>query len=299
MGKKRVNRNLRTSWNLDRQLSSESLGQNMDESECVDASLVTHDYERDFNDPLLATPSKSPPGKKKKDSRPNDVSLAEIFNAIQSLNSKQDSVIQKITGIESSIEVTTAAVNSLSDTVNRLLSDVASHGEKIGKAESSIQHMQQENASLKLRLEEQERYSRRWCLKLLGVKEREDENIRMTAISHLARVVPWIKDKLEEAVDVVHRVGKQRSDGSPRHIIIRFVTRRHRDIIWMEAKSSIYLRENGLHIKEFLSKADIESRNKLWPLVQAARKEGKKAGFSGPFAVINNKRIASNSAEYP
>ncbi len=168
MGKKRVNRNLRTSWNLDRQLSSESLGQNMDESECVDASLVTHDYERDFNDPLLATPSKSPPGKKKKDS--NDVSLAEIFNAIQSLNSQQDSVIQKITRIESSIEVTTAAVNSLSDTVNRLLSDVASHVEKIGKAESSIQHMQQENASLKLRVEEQERYSHRWCLKLLGVK---------------------------------------------------------------------------------------------------------------------------------
>ncbi len=97
-------------------------------------------------------------------------------------------------------------------------------------------------------------------------KEREDENIRMTAISLLARVVPRIKDKLEEAVDVVHRVGKQRSDGSPRHIIIRFVTRRHRNIIWMEAKSSIYLRENGLHIKEFLSKADIESRNKLWPL---------------------------------
>ncbi|RXN30029.1 cytoplasmic dynein 2 heavy chain 1-like protein [Labeo rohita] len=297
MGKKRVNRNLRNSWNLDRHLSSETLSQNMDESERVDASLITHDYEGGFVDPFLATPSKSPPGKKKRDS--NDVSLAEIFNAIQSINSKQDSVIQKITHIESSIEVTTAAVNSLSDTVNRLLSDVASHGEKIGKAESSIQHMQHENASLKLRVKELERYSRRWCLKLLGVKEREDENIRMTAISHLARVVPRIKDKLEEAVDVVHRVGKQRSDGAPRHVIIRFVTRRHRDIIWMEAKSSIYLRENSLHIKEFLSKADIESRNKLWPLVQAARKEGKKAGFSGPFAVINNKRIAANSAQYP
>ncbi|KAL0153456.1 hypothetical protein M9458_051239, partial [Cirrhinus mrigala] len=235
---------------------------------------------------------KSPPGKKKRDS--NDVSLADIFNTIQSINSKQDLVIPKITHIECSIEVTTAVVNSLSDTVNRLLSDVASHDEKIGKAESSIQHMQHENASLKLRVEELERYSRRWCL-----KEREDENIQMTAISHLDRVVLRIKDKLEEAVDVVHRVGKQQLDVVPRHIIIRFVTRRHRDIIWMEAKSSIYLRENGLHIKEFLSKADTESRNKFCPLVQAARKEGKKAGFSGPFAVINNKRIAASSAQYP
>ncbi|ROL43547.1 hypothetical protein DPX16_13478 [Anabarilius grahami] len=209
----------------------------------------------------------------------------------QSLNSKQDAVFQKITRIESSIEITTAAVNSLSDTVNRLLSDVATHGEKIGKAEASIQHMQQENVSLKSRVEELERYSRRWCVKLLGVKEREEENVRTITINHLARVVPRIKDKLEEAVDVVHRVGKQRPGGSPRHIIIRFATRRYRDIIWMEAKNSIYLRENALYVKESLSKADIESRNKLWPLVLAARKEGKKAGFSGPFAVINNKLL--------
>ncbi|KAL0153770.1 hypothetical protein M9458_050886 [Cirrhinus mrigala] len=130
-------------------------------------------------------PAKVPLGKRKK----------MIFNGIKSINSKQDSVIQKITHIESSIEVTTAAVNSLSDTVNR-------------------------------------------------------------------QVVPRIKDNLEEAVDVVHRVGKQRSDGELHHIIIRFVTRRHHDIIWMEAKSYIYLRENGLHIKEFLSKADIESGSK-------------------------------------
>ncbi|KAL0153761.1 hypothetical protein M9458_050877 [Cirrhinus mrigala] len=127
---------------------------------------------------FLQLPAKVPLGKRKK----------TIFNGIKSINSKQVSVIQKITHIESSIEVTTAAVNSL--------------------------------------------------------------------------VVPRIKDNLEEAVDVVHRVGKQRSDGKLHHIIIRFVTRRHHDIIWMEAKSYIYLRENGLHIKEFLSKADTESGSK-------------------------------------
>lgn len=298
MGKKRTNRNLRASWNMDSLMSCESLEQTMDVSlpESGEASIRSQDkFEKDF-DACLATPSKSPPGKKKKSD--SVVSLTEIFDAIQSLNSKQDAVFQKITRIESSIEITTAAVNSLSDTVNRLLSDVAAHGEKIGKAEASIQHLQQENVSLKSRLEELERYSRRWCLKLLGVKEREDENVRTITINHLARVVPRIKDKLEEAVDVVHRVGKQRPDGSPRHIIIRFVTRRHRDIIWMEAKNSIYLRENAIYVKESLSRADIESRNKLWPLVLAARKEGKKAGFSSPFAVINNKRIAASSAPH-
>ncbi len=136
----------------------------MDESKCLDASLVTHDYERDFNDPLLATPSKSPPGKKKKDC--NDVSLAEIFNAIQSMNAKQDSVIQKITRIESSIEVTTAEVSDQNDSCQML----PLTGKRSVRPESSIQHIQQENASLKLRVEEQEMYSSRWCLKLIGVK---------------------------------------------------------------------------------------------------------------------------------
>lgn len=145
-------------------------------------------------------------------------------------------------------------MNSLSDTVNRLLSDVATQGKRIGKAEASIQHMQQENVSLKSRVEELERYSRRWCLKLLGVKEREEENVRSITINHLARVVPSIKDKLEEAVDVVHRVGKQRPDGSPRHIIIRFAIRRYRDILWVEAKNSLYLREHALYIKDLSPK---------------------------------------------
>ncbi|CAM4730134.1 unnamed protein product [Leuciscus chuanchicus] len=219
MGKKRVNRNLRASWNLDSLMSCESLDQNMDVSvpESGEASLRSqHKFEKDFN--ACATPSKSPPGKKKK---ADNVSLTEIFDAIQSLNSKQDMVFQKITHIESSIEITTAAVNSLSDTVKST--------------------------------------SFRCCH-----SRRKD------------RVVPRIKDKLEEAVDVVHRVGKQRPDGSPRHII-RFATRRYRDIIWMEAKNSIYLRENTLYVKESLSKADIKSQNKLWPLVLAAWKEGKAA----------------------
>lgn len=297
MGKKRTNRNLRASWNLDSIMSCESLEQTMDVSvpESGETSLRSQDnFEKDF-DERLATPTKSPPGKKKISY--SAVLLTEIFNAIHSLNSKQDAFFQKITNIESSIEVTTAAVNSLSETINRLLSDVAIHGEKINKAEASIQHMQQENVSLKSRVEELERYSRKWCLKLLGVKEREGENVRTITINHLARVVPRIKDKLEEAVDVVHRVGK-RPDGSPRHIIIRFAIRRYRDIIWMEAKNSIYLRENAIYVKESLSKADIESRNKLWPLVLAARKEGKKAGFSGPFAVIINKRIDAISAPH-
>lgn len=127
----------------------------MDDCECGEASVVAqHNYAKDFKE-SFATPSKSPPGKKKKDAE--DISLAEIFNAIQSLNSKQDAVFQKITHIESSVDVTTAAVNSLSDTVNRFLSDVATQGEKVGTAETSIQSVQQENAALKLRVDELER----------------------------------------------------------------------------------------------------------------------------------------------
>lgn len=104
MGKKRVNRNLRAEWNLDSLMSCESLEQNMDVSvpESGETSLRSQDnFEKDLDG--CATPSKSPPGKKKK--ADSVVSLTEIFDAIQSLNSKQDAVFQKITPLRSQLRL--------------------------------------------------------------------------------------------------------------------------------------------------------------------------------------------------
>ena len=67
--------------------------------------------------------------------------------------------------------------------------------------------------------------------------------------------------------------------------------RHYRDIIWKMAKGNKFLDEKKLCIKEALIPQDQAAREKLWPLIQKARQEGKKAGFKGPYAFIEGRMI--------
>ncbi len=70
------------------------------------------------------------------------------------------------------------------------------------------------NKTMKEEVGECKRYSWRWSLKLHGVREKDGEDVRKVAIDVLGNVVPGISDNLEEAVDIAHRLGQRRKDGS-------------------------------------------------------------------------------------
>ncbi|KAL1250897.1 hypothetical protein QQF64_018693 [Cirrhinus molitorella] len=55
-------------------------------------------------------------------------------------------------------------------------------------------------------------------------------------------------------------------------------------MIWMR------IREDGICVL-LLSQKEKDARSLLWPTVEKARREGKRAGFHGPFAVIEGKRL--------
>ncbi len=63
-----------------------------------------------------------------------------------------------------------------------------------------------ENDVLHDPLNEIEAYKRRWNLKISGVPQHQDENIKMTVIDLLSRVSPGIKDFLQNSVDVAYRL---------------------------------------------------------------------------------------------
>ncbi len=75
-------------------------------------------------------------------------------------------------------------------------------------------------------------------------------------------------------IDTVHRVGMKKLNYT-RGVIIQFSLRTLRAAVWAAAKKSAYLREKGLRFSEDLCKTDRESKMKLWPLVDEARKVGK------------------------
>lgn len=225
---------------------------------------------------LPATPSKSPPPK---------------LRAVDSNDSATRIILEKLSSIEKSSQATAEAMNALTATVQSLLDQVTTHSEKIEKIDLETEKLQKENLQLRMKLNDMQRHSRLWNLKLHGVKEENGENIRQITMDILSKVAPQINDKMALAVDIVHRLGNMKRIGSPRVVIIRFTMRFYRDIIWREAKNSGFLRDNNLRIKEALTPEDAAAREKLWPLVKKARDEGKRASFRGPFAYIEGKKI--------
>lgn len=115
--------------------------------------------------------------------------------------------------------------------------------------------------------------------------------MKQRVITIFSEISPDIADQLPSSVDIVHRLGPHlEKRGSPRRIIVQFISRTHRDKIWKDARLSAVLKREKIRILEDLSLEMKEARSKLWPLVEQARKEGKKAGFQGPFLYINGKK---------
>lgn len=73
-------------------------------------------------------------------------------------------------------------------------------------------------------------------------------------------MVPLSVDRLRDTVDVVHRLGIKRSDGTPRPIIIQFGMRHVRDDVWRMSKDARVCKEMHIWFKEDFSKEDREAR---------------------------------------
>ncbi|CAM4427957.1 unnamed protein product [Leuciscus chuanchicus] len=124
-------------------------------------------------------------------------------------------------------------------------------------------------------------YKRRWNLRTSGVLEEDGENVKMVIIDIFLQVSPGLADVLQSSIDVAHRLGPKLGNARPRTIIVQFLSRSHRDRIWADARSSEVLKQKKIRISEDLTQRTKEARNKLWPLLEKARKEGRRADFCG------------------
>lgn len=130
----------------------------------------------------------------------------------------------------------------------------------------------------------------RWCLRIKGLEEKRDEGVRSLVIGILGKIAPDMISKLEESVDVVHRVGKK-IENKVRHIIILFALRHVKEEIWRRTKDSAVCKNGGFHFAEVLPREDWEERRRLWPQIEQARRAGKRAFFRGPHGYIEGRRI--------
>ena len=200
----------------------------------------------------INTPEKIQQEKKSKDTPEESEcnSLKEdILSAINQLGQRFD---DRMHDICSQIQQHSAMLASVAKTTQLNTEDIEDSKMKIKSLEQRVGSLLKD---LKERLGEQERYKRRWSLRIKGKKEDLNEKIRAITVNLLCKVAPDLAEKMKDAVDIVHRVGRK-TKGRPRQIIVLFSKRIIRDGIWKRTKSSAVCREAGVRFAEDLSKDD-------------------------------------------
>lgn len=220
----------------------------------------------------------------------SQLSLMEVQNnIIQILSEKMNN---RADHLEIMIKNNSKEIESICESLNSIHSDVMGLKKENERLKKENMEMKKKAAELDQRMNDQERYSRRWCLRLRGVAENSSEKVKERVKEVCRAVVPEQRNEVTAAVDIAHRLGRLRAGEdqrvNPRPIIIRFTSRTARDLIWKHARQSPFLQTQGLRFKEDLTAADKEARSRLWPAVD---QEGKAAYFSGARAFIDGREI--------
>lgn len=222
--------------------------------------------------------------------RPNDSSFEAIMSAINNLDARFDKQMLILEDNNSRIRENSVMIGSLATALEFNAAEIKECKSKVAMLEEKVVVLEKDNLELKQKAIEQESYSRRWNLRIKGMKEKLNENTREEVIELLKKVAPHWAQTMENIVDTVHRVGRK-EEKNTRPVIIQFVKRQHRDGIWRITKESAICKEAGVHFTEDLTTEVKKIRDVLWPRILEARQAGKKAYFRGPYGFINGKRI--------
>ncbi|XP_023814979.1 uncharacterized protein LOC111948013 [Oryzias latipes] len=269
-----------------------------------------HDYMEAVSEPFLmeeedfpalpCTPTASPAGKLRKVTETEtEAVLSQLSSLTQLINSRSDTLEKLISGnsreiseMKKAVQENSMQISAVKDSVDVVCTEISDMKNRVVHAEAQLEKYKTIVETQEKRISQLESYSRRWNLKLRGLAEKENQNVRQEVIQICQSVLPEAKDKLPDVVDTVHRLGPKRpNNNQPRGIIIQFTARIHRDAVWRAAKKSAFLKEHNLRMAEDLSAEDRERRNRLWPAVEKARRENKLAFFVGGRAFVNGKEI--------
>lgn len=247
--------------------------------------------------PLNITPTKLPPAKKSahsgdKTTPSSDVVATKVEYSIAD-------IVQVLRKVESKVDDFSEKLENQSDMFAELLQRIEDNGKaiavchsRVDVVETNCKRLEKENAVLKEKVLEVERYKRRWNLRLSGLKEQDGENIREKIEELLLKIFPHWADNIGDVVDSVHRVGR-RENGRSRQVIMQFVRRVHRDAVWKSTKNSPICKEREVRFVQDFIKEDLQSREQLWPKIKLARSQGKVAFYKGHIAVIDGHLVTA------
>ena len=125
---------------------------------------------------------------------------------------------------------------NLQKNIDFTVEEVKTLKEENSHLQEKVEQHEKTIASLVNKTNEAERYSRRWCLRLLGMVEgSEKTNIKEKMKEICRKILPEDEGNTTvRDIDVVHRIGRKLEDGRqlPCPVVMRFTSRTARDLIW-------------------------------------------------------------------
>lgn len=245
------------------------------------------------------TPDKKLPKKARKE----QMQVGLTLNSEPSLAELQDNIIRVITAkineradqTDEAVKHNTMQIEGLKKSLEFCHQEVVDLKKENNTMKVRVEQMQTKVTELEQKVNDADRYSRRYNLRVYGVAEEREENVKVKVKEICREAIPGSDGKeIAVAVDVAHRIGRIDSGGKnrfPRPVIVRFTSRSARDAFWKGAKNNEFLRSRGFQVKEDLTVDDRATRARLWPLVEKARKNGEKAYLVGNKAFVNGKEI--------
>ncbi|KAL0185667.1 hypothetical protein M9458_017337, partial [Cirrhinus mrigala] len=238
--------------------------------------------------PFPDTLCNSPAGKLRRTDKADAASISTQLSESEKLIGENS---QMMKDMKEEIGRNTAQISGVMETIEFICSEVKDLKERVDLIDSRTKKEEIISTEREKRLAHLEAYTRRWNLRIHGIPEKERETARQEVINVCQRLLPQFKDKFPDVVDVAHRLGRANPQNKGRGIIFQFTSRFYRDAVWRAAKDADFLTENRLKITEDLSLADRARRSKLWPAVEKARKENKRAFFVGGRAFVDGTEI--------
>ena len=157
--------------------------------------------------------------------------------------------------------------------VQELRDTIAQNTSVIEELNKALHKKDEQIIALERRVDDLEQYSRRQCLRIFGVEEKDGEDTDKIVLDVAEKVGATVS---VGDIDRSHRVGVKRSD-RPRAIIVKFVSYRKRNEVF---KNKRKLKGSGITVREDLTK----TRYAL--LQEAVKKHGFQHVWSMDGAVI-------------
>ncbi|KAL7393219.1 hypothetical protein ABVT39_008153 [Epinephelus coioides] len=229
----------------------------------------------------------STPAAKKMKPEPTPAELQDniVKLLMEKIDESADGLENKADALEKLTQHKAASIDALKENAEFLFKEIQDMKKDVTTVRTVTTNHERKISEVEDKVNNAECCQRRWNLRLYGLPEQEGEDVEQCVRNVCRAIAPEAGDLLHLHVDISHRIGRRTEDKVPL-VITRFISRATKEMVWKSAKNSDYLMSTKPRFEEDLTTRDKETRNKLWPHIEAACKEEKKAFFRGIKAIM-------------